>query len=131
MRQTKLTGKDQDKSEYPQIFESRKTNFAGIDRQFNPQSALEVSDEERTKFFEELWEQGGLLFWLATYQDVIMNKEANKYAYAFWRSKVLPRIKKPEVAEILAPKVLRTSSEPSVRRSSRDTMKSTIRTMSF
>lgn len=34
-----------------------------------------------------------------------MDKEANKYAYAFWRSKVLPRIKKPEVAKILAPEV--------------------------
>ncbi|PVH69789.1 FAD/NAD(P)-binding domain-containing protein [Cadophora sp. DSE1049] len=105
MRQTKLTSSNQDKSKYPQIFENRKNNFAGIDRQFNPQSALAVSDEERTKFFEELWEEGGLLFWLGTYQDIIMNKEANKYAYAFWRSKVLPRIKKPEFAEILAPEV--------------------------
>lgn len=62
MRQARLTDKDQDKNKYPEIFENRKNNFAGIDRQFNPQSALAVSDEECMKFFEELWEQGGLLF---------------------------------------------------------------------
>jgi len=54
-------------------------------------------------FFNKLWDEGGLLFWLANYQDVIMDKEANAHAYKFWRSKVLQRIKDPKNAEILAP----------------------------
>jgi cation diffusion facilitator CzcD-associated flavoprotein CzcO len=105
MRQTKLRKEDQDKTTYPALYEKRKQTFAGIDREFNPNSAVSVSDEEREKFFEEIWEEGGLTFWLATYQDVIMNKDANAYAYNFWRNKVLPRIKNPKVAEILAPAV--------------------------
>jgi cation diffusion facilitator CzcD-associated flavoprotein CzcO len=105
MRQTKLTEKDQNKSKYEAIYEKRKHIFAGLDGEFNPGSAVAVSEQEREKFFEELWEEGGLAFWLETYVDVIANKESNAHAYAFWRKKVLQRIKDPKVAEILAPEV--------------------------
>jgi len=105
MRQTKLGDRDQDKSKYEAIYQKRKDTFAGIDREFNPASLLSQTEEEREKFFEELWQEGGLLFWLANYQDVITNRDANIVAYRFWRSKVLPRIKDPKVAEILAPEV--------------------------
>jgi cation diffusion facilitator CzcD-associated flavoprotein CzcO len=91
------------KTEYEEIFELRRKMFAGLVTEFNPQSAVQVSAEEREAFFEDIWTQGGLSFWLATYQDVIRHTEANKYAYEFWRKKTLPRIKKPELAELLAP----------------------------
>ncbi|KEZ41481.1 Cyclopentanone 1,2-monooxygenase [Scedosporium apiospermum] len=103
MRQTPLQDKDQVKAEYEELFERRKKMFAGLTTEFNPQSAVQVSDEEREAFFEKIWTQGGLSFWLATYQDVIRDTEANKYAYEFWRKKTLPRIKKPGLAELLAP----------------------------
>ncbi|TVY26702.1 Baeyer-Villiger monooxygenase [Lachnellula hyalina] len=105
MRQAKLTEKDQDKSTYEAIFGKRSTMFAGIDQEFNWDSCVKATDEERQAFFEGLWEQGGLLFWLANYQDVIIDKEANAYAYTFWRNKVIQRIKDPKVAEILAPEI--------------------------
>ncbi|KAL5591186.1 hypothetical protein FOVSG1_010075 [Fusarium oxysporum f. sp. vasinfectum] len=103
MRQTKLADRDQIKDEYAALFERRKTKFAGIDAEFSSKSAMKVSDEEREAFFEDIWSTGGLSFWLATYQDVIRDPAANKYAYEFWRKKTLPRIKNPEVAELLAP----------------------------
>ncbi|KAL1967726.1 hypothetical protein VTN77DRAFT_2983 [Rasamsonia byssochlamydoides] len=103
MRQGKLSVTDQDKSRYAALYELRKHTFAGIDREFHPQSAADVPPEERQAFFEQIWEEGGLSFWLATYRDVIMNKDSNKQAYDFWRSKVLPRIKDPKKAELLAP----------------------------
>jgi|UniRef100_A0A0B7KBS1 cation diffusion facilitator CzcD-associated flavoprotein CzcO len=103
MRQTPLQDRDQVKTEYEEIFELRRKMFAGLVTEFNPQSAVQVSAEEREAFFEDIWTQGGLSFWLATYQDVIRHTEANKYAYEFWRKKTLPRIKKPELAELLAP----------------------------
>ncbi len=103
MRQTSLTIEDQKKSEYEQLYSLRKKTFAGLDTEFDPRSAVEVSEEERTKFFEEIWAKGGLAFWLATYQDVIRNKDSNKHAYEFWRQKVLPRIHNPEIADLLAP----------------------------
>ncbi|KAH8770715.1 hypothetical protein F5883DRAFT_520526 [Diaporthe sp. PMI_573] len=103
MRQTPLGDKDQIKAQYTQIFKVRKSKFAGIDSEFSPKSAVEVSDEEREAFFEEIWTKGGLSFWLGTYQDVIRHPVANKYAYEFWRKKTLPRVKNPAVAELLAP----------------------------
>jgi len=103
MRQRKLTKEEQNKATYPGLFELRKKTFAGIDREFNPKQAAQVSDAERQEFFEKIWTEGGLSFWLATYQDVIINPESNRHAYEFWRSKVLPRIKDPKKAEILAP----------------------------
>jgi len=85
--------------------ELRKLNFAGIDREFSPLNAADFSEEERNKFFERVWEDGGLSFWLANYQDVLRNKESSRHAYDFWRSKVLPRIKDPKNQELLAPAV--------------------------
>jgi cation diffusion facilitator CzcD-associated flavoprotein CzcO len=103
MRQRKLSVADQDKSRYAALYELRKHTFAGIDQEFNVQSAADVPSAQRQAFFEEIWEEGGLSFWLATYRDVIMRKDTNKEAYDFWRSKVLPRIKDPKKAELLAP----------------------------
>ncbi|KAF2179299.1 FAD/NAD(P)-binding domain-containing protein [Zopfia rhizophila CBS 207.26] len=103
MRQGPLTKKEQDKSTYSDLYELRRQTFAGIDTEFRPKNAIEEPDEERNRFFQEIWEEGGLSFWLGTYQDVIRNKESNRHAYHFWRSKVLPRIKDPKKAELLAP----------------------------
>ncbi|KAK7207646.1 hypothetical protein BZA70DRAFT_21120 [Myxozyma melibiosi] len=103
MRQEKITKEQQDKTKYDHIFSLRHKTFAGIEREFNPKSACDVSDEERNAFMEEVWQEGGLTFWLGNYFDVIINPKSNRYAYDFWRSKVLPRIKDPKKAELLAP----------------------------
>ncbi|KAJ5998975.1 Monooxygenase [Penicillium sp. IBT 35674x] len=103
MRQRPLTVEEQDKSVYGSMFELRKHTFAGIDAEFNSQPWQSATPAERQAFFEEIWKEGGLSFWLATYREVIMDKELNKEAYNFWRSKVLPRIKDPKKAAILAP----------------------------
>ncbi|EOD44651.1 putative cyclohexanone monooxygenase protein [Neofusicoccum parvum UCRNP2] len=103
MRQGPVGAQDQKKETYKELHELRRRTFAGLDIEFSPRSALDDSDEERSRFFEARWEEGGLAFWLGTYQDVIRNEESNRHAYEFWRSKVLPRIKSPEKAELLAP----------------------------
>ncbi|KAF9636709.1 hypothetical protein BFW01_g7605 [Lasiodiplodia theobromae] len=103
MRQGPLSVADQDKSTYAALHALRRKTFAGLDYEFRRQSAVRVSEAERTEFFERIWEEGGLAFWLGTYEDVIRDKEANRYAYDFWRSKVLPRIDDPEKARVLAP----------------------------
>ncbi|KEF57230.1 uncharacterized protein A1O9_07420 [Exophiala aquamarina CBS 119918] len=101
MRQRTLTVGEQDKSRYEAMFELRKHTFAGLDAEFNFQT--DTTPEQRRAFFEKIWDDGGLAFWLATYRDVIMDKKINKEAYDFWRSKTLPRITDPEVAAKLAP----------------------------
>ena len=91
------------KETFPERFRKRAETFSGADYDFIPKSALEVSDRERQATYEELWNRGGFVPWLGTYQDVPISEEANDTAYAFWRDKVRARIKDPAVAEKLAP----------------------------
>ncbi|KAL2842690.1 hypothetical protein BJY01DRAFT_248955 [Aspergillus pseudoustus] len=103
MRQRPLTDSEQDKSRYPSLYELRKHTFAGLDTEFNMEAAAKLTPEERRAFFERVWADGGLSFWLGTYRDVIMDKDINLEAYNFWRTKVLPRVKDAKKAELLAP----------------------------
>ena len=89
---------------YPEIFRKRAETFGGVEYEFAPQSALEVSPEERHATYEQLWAAGGFKFWLATYQDVLLDETANRTAYDFWREKVRVRINDPAMAEKLAPR---------------------------
>ena len=105
MRQKKL---DEDairrmKENYPEMFDRRTKTFAGFDYDVLAKSALEVSADERQATFERLWEIGGFAPWIGSFNDILLNEEANRAAYKFWRDKTLKRIKDPAVAEILAP----------------------------
>jgi cation diffusion facilitator CzcD-associated flavoprotein CzcO len=105
MRQKKL---DEDairrmKEKYPEMFDRRAKTFAGFDYDVLAKSALEVSEDERQATFERLWEIGGFAPWIGSFNDILLNEEANRAAYKFWRDKTLKRIKDPAVAEILAP----------------------------
>ena len=105
MRQKKL---DDDtirrmKEKYPEMFDKRAKTFAGFDYDVLAKSALEVSDDERQATFERLWEIGGFAPWIGSFSDILLNEEANRAAYKFWRNKTRARINDPAVAEILAP----------------------------
>ena len=91
------------KESFPERFRKRAETFGGLDYDFIPKNALDVSDRERQATYEDLWNRGGFFPWVGTYQDILSNEEANDTAYAFWRDKVRARIKDPTVAEKLAP----------------------------
>lgn len=105
MRQEKLNEETRRrmKEDYPARFRKREEAFAGFDFDFIEKSALEVSPEDRRVTYEDLWAKGGFFPWLATFQDVLLDEEANDTAYAFWRDKTRARIADPAVAEKLAP----------------------------
>jgi cyclohexanone monooxygenase len=92
------------KATYRERLAMRPDTFAGFDYDFLPQGAMEVSDSERTKIYEKLWETGGFFPWLGTFNDIFYSEEANATAYAFWREQVIARVKDPAVAEKLAPR---------------------------
>jgi cation diffusion facilitator CzcD-associated flavoprotein CzcO len=46
---------------------------------------------------------GGLHYWLGTWRDVLSDPTINAEAYAFWRSKTLPRISSPRNQRLLCP----------------------------
>ena len=105
MYQRKLDVATQDvmKHDYAAKFRKRVTTYCGYDYEFIKHSAMSVSPEERLAIFEDLWANGKFLFWLANFEDVLSNQEANDAAYAFWRDKVRQRIKDPVLQEKLAP----------------------------
>jgi cation diffusion facilitator CzcD-associated flavoprotein CzcO len=105
MRQQKLDDNTvrRMKEKYPEMFDRRAKTFAGFDYDVLAKSALEVSDDERQATFERLWEIGGFAPWIGSFNDILLNEEANHAAYKFWRDKTRPRINDPAVAEILAP----------------------------
>lgn len=91
------------KEGYAERFAMRARTFAGFDYDFLDKGAFDVSESERTAIYEQLWETGGFVPWLATFNDMFFDVEANATFYRFWRDKVRARIKDPAVAEKLAP----------------------------
>lgn len=91
------------KRDYPARFGRRRESFGGFDFHGTGKSALEVSAEERQAVYEASWAAGGFSFWASTFYDVMVNLEANRTAYDFWREKVRARIRDPLLAAKLAP----------------------------
>jgi cation diffusion facilitator CzcD-associated flavoprotein CzcO len=94
------------KAHYPEWFRKRAQSRGGLfDVAADGRSALEVSTEERVAVFESAWQKGGFHFWAGTFSDIVLNREANQLAYAFWREKTRSRIKDAVMANKLAPAV--------------------------
>lgn len=66
------------------------------------QSALEVSDEERQRAYEQRWQVGGIGLTRA-FKDVLLSEEANKTAADFVRGKIRSIVTDPQLAELLTP----------------------------
>ena len=60
MRQRKMTKEEQDdaKKHYPELYKHRMTTFAGFHFDFVDRETMKDSDEEREKFYQELWDEG-------------------------------------------------------------------------
>src|SRR5215813_1292830 len=69
----------------------------------NDKSALDASEEERRREYEARWQVGGIPF-LAAFNDLILNKQANDTAAEFVRGKIRSIVRNPAVADLLAPK---------------------------
>jgi acetyl esterase/lipase/cation diffusion facilitator CzcD-associated flavoprotein CzcO len=67
------------------------------------ESALSVSDEERTRRYEEGWRRGGAAGVTFAFNDIATNIEANTTAAEFVRGKITELVRDPEVAQRLMP----------------------------
>lgn len=87
-----------------EAMQDRVKTFSGMLVDFlNEKGTFDVSPQEREEFYEELYDRGGLTFWLGNFGDYLFDERANKLAYDFWRRKTLARIPDPEKASLLAP----------------------------
>ena len=92
------------KATYPEIHKRCRESPTGFRYDFDPRSALEVSEEERLALYEELWALPGFKKWLGNFHDIMTNMEANETFAEFVRNKIRERVNDPVVAEMLVPK---------------------------
>ncbi|KAF3762893.1 FAD/NAD(P)-binding domain-containing protein [Cryphonectria parasitica EP155] len=100
-----LTAEEQNacKQLYHQLFEMREKSFSGFLFDFAEKQTFDDTPEEREAFYQKLWDTAGFHYWLANYDDMLKNGEANTEAYNFWAKKVRERITDPKKRDILAP----------------------------
>ena len=91
------------KADYPALREKARHMRTGILNNPNNVSALEVSDEERQRIYEERWAAGGTNF-MAAFNDLIINQQANDTAADFVRERIRETVRNQAVAALLAPK---------------------------
>lgn len=91
------------KSYFQAIFQAGRESRSGFPAAPNPVGVFDVSAEERERYLEDIWARGGFNFMLLTYNNVLLDKEANKVVYDFWAKKVRQRIKDPKKQDLMAP----------------------------
>jgi cyclohexanone monooxygenase len=87
---------------YPQIRERTRYSNGGSHYQFNDKSALAATSQERDAIYEENYRINGLAF-LGSFNDLLINEDANATAADFIRGKIRSVVKDPSVAESLCP----------------------------
>ena len=92
------------KSRYGELRKFTYQQPFATDFHMNDTSALSVSAEERRRVYEERWNGLGGLHFMAAFNDLMFNNEANKTVAEFIVDKIHGIVKDPKKAEILAPR---------------------------
>ncbi|KAF5365528.1 hypothetical protein D9757_013932 [Collybiopsis confluens] len=107
MRQTKLDAEREirKKSLYPALYRRQFQTLTGFRDQPQPKGVFSTTPEERLLHWEEIWDRGGFCFLLSNYNDMMLDENANREIYNFWRDKVRARLHDPRMQEKLAPTI--------------------------
>jgi cyclohexanone monooxygenase len=90
------------KGDYPARRAAQRWTMKGVVGQPAERSALEVSEEERTRVFEERWKLGGAAL-MTSFTDLLTDKAANDLVAGFVRGKIRAMVRDPATAEALLP----------------------------
>lgn len=91
------------KDNYAALREEQRHTAKGNIRELNNESALEVTEDRRAEMYQKRWDIGGAAF-LSSFNDLLVNREANETAAEFVRNQIRSIVKDPETAELLAAK---------------------------
>lgn len=89
---------------YPILFKRRLQTAIGFQYDHLNRGYFDMSPEERYLLLEALWSEGGLQYVFGSCNDIATDERVNAEVYAFWRKKVLERVRDPEMQHRLAPK---------------------------
>jgi cyclohexanone monooxygenase len=104
-RNARLTDAEREwfRENYPEIRRfAREEARNGIYTDWPDRGALDDGDNARRERYEARWERGGLTF-MATYNDLVLSKDANDTAADFVRDKIAEIVKDPATARLLQP----------------------------
>lgn len=88
---------------YPTLFAAGRNSAVGFPTQRHDIRVQDVPAEERNAYFESTWAAGGFQFLLRNYNNVVLEPEANKIVYDFWKEKVRQRLTDPKKQALMAP----------------------------
>jgi len=91
------------RARYPKLFADGRASAIGIPNVRRDIRAQDVSAEERERYFEEIWDAGGMQFLLRNYSNIMLDKEANMLVYDFWKKKVRQRLTDAKKQALMAP----------------------------
>ncbi|MGK5683190.1 flavin-containing monooxygenase [Actinoplanes sp. URMC 104] len=91
------------RANYRAYRQQQKESGAGVPVVVPTKSALEVSDAERDKTFEEAWESGSLVNLLSTYTDLATSQEANDTCKRWIHRKIHEIVRDEQTADDLCP----------------------------
>jgi cation diffusion facilitator CzcD-associated flavoprotein CzcO len=85
------------------LFDIGRLSRAGFPTSGPACGVFDVTREERESWFEKLWERGAFNFLMGNYNDVLLDRKANREIYNFWQKKTAERLKDPAKRAIMAP----------------------------
>jgi cyclohexanone monooxygenase len=92
------------KAEYPERRRAAYDTPFGIAGYPPPvKSALDATEDERLAAYEAKWAEGGSISYLYSFNDLLLNMEANATASEFVHRKIHATVKDPKTAELLCP----------------------------
>ncbi|KAF2195143.1 FAD/NAD(P)-binding domain-containing protein [Zopfia rhizophila CBS 207.26] len=105
MGQRKWTEEEQTawKGYYPTFFAAGRDSAVGFPTARHNVRVQDVSPEERETHLEEIWKAGGFQFLLRNYTNVMLDKDANRIVYDFWKKKTRARMTDPKKQKLMAP----------------------------
>ena len=105
MRNPKFTPADREayKSEFNRIAQQVPHTFSGFAFDFENQWAAQTP-ERRRAVLEEIWQDGSLKFWIASFVELFLDPEVSEQVSEFVREKMRARLKDARLCDVLIPK---------------------------
>lgn len=106
MRNPKYSAEDWEKwgSRFHELKKRVRETFAGFDYDFDAGPWADKTPEERTLVLENLWEDGSLALWLASFPEMFFDEHVSEEVSEFVRGKMRERLKhNPDLCKLLIP----------------------------
>ncbi|WP_449103864.1 flavin-containing monooxygenase [Pseudomonas veronii] len=106
MRNPKYSKEDWEKwgTQFHQLKKRVRETFAGFDYDFDAGPWAEKTPDERQTVLEQLWEDGSLAMWLASFPEMFFDEQVNEVVSEFVRIKMRERLQsRPDLCNLLIP----------------------------